>query len=109
MWARVRQAELHREFLARPKYMEIYDGAKETHLANYRDELGAKAGHEQDVKESLWKPEQHLAEVRSSIRYLFQHKEIGNDEFLESLLTVQEAEDRQHAYFENVKDLSFVT
>jgi len=51
--------------------MEIYDGAKETHLANYRDELGAKAGHEQDVKESLWKPEQNLAEVRSSIRYLY--------------------------------------
>ena len=88
MWARVRQAELHREFLSRPKYMEIYDGAKETHLANYRDELGAKAGQEQDVKESLWKPEQNLAEVRSSIRYLYQHQEMGNDEFIESLLTV---------------------
>ena len=88
MWARVRQAELHREYAARPKYIEIYDGAKETHLANYRDALGATAGHEQDVKESLWKPEQHLAEVRSSIRYLYQQKEIGNDEFIASLLTV---------------------
>jgi hypothetical protein len=50
---------------------------------------------EQEAKESLWREEQNLAQFREAIKYIFNQENVGKDEFIKSLILVQDVVDRQ--------------
>ena len=63
-------------------------------MQRYFLDFKIRAVDERDAMESLDKPPKGLLEFRRALRYILNQENIGNEDFMEHLIIVKEAQDR---------------
>ena len=60
------------EIASRPKYIKIFEKAKDLHLLKYKDDLNIMTLIEQSIKESVDRQEKGVTEFRKNLRLLLE-------------------------------------
>jgi hypothetical protein len=109
MWQKLRKNMQEKEIAARPPYIKLYESASKNHVAPFEKNLEGLTVNEQEARESVWRPDQEVSEFRPVIKSIFQNKEVDRDEFIEALLTVVDAKDRQEEFYRDTVAQKFTT
>lgn len=72
-------------------------------------DLELKLKEESSEMESIWVQEKGMAEFQKHLTFVLseQGDSLPTDEFLSTLMLVRDENERQDAYFENIKELLF--
>jgi len=87
MWATLRKNQRDKEIANRPKYISMFEKAKDKHFVGKASDLKIKANFELEAKESLWRKEVEVTDFRDEIKQMLKLP-IKQEDFIENLMTI---------------------